>query len=159
MIHFTKTYEDIGVRSPFWQDVRALIVKCKGEVRLGQIEVVIDIPSGIEVFADPLIAKAFYNLMDNSVIHGGKTTTIRFSAEEEGGALSIVCEDDGNGIPAELRPKLFTKVMGNDHGFGLFLSKEILSITGITICEKSEPGHGAKFVMTAPASGFRVSLS
>jgi len=44
---------------------------------------------------------------------------------------------------------------GKDHGFGLFLSREILSITGITIAEMGEPGRGARFVMTIPQSGLR----
>ncbi len=46
--------------------------------RSGQIVVKNDIPVGMEVFADPLIVKVFYNLMDNAVRYGGKITTIRF---------------------------------------------------------------------------------
>jgi signal transduction histidine kinase len=38
---------------------------------------------------------------------------------------------------------------------GLFLSKEILSITGITIKESGEPGKGARFEMTVPKGAWR----
>lgn len=37
----------------------------------------------------------------------------------------------------------------------LFLSREILAITNISITEEGKSGHGARFVMTIPASGLR----
>ena len=40
-------------------------------------------------------------------------------------------------------------------GFGLFLCREILAITDITITEEGEAGKGAKFVMTLPQKGLR----
>ncbi|MGD0816894.1 MAG: ATP-binding protein [Methanomassiliicoccales archaeon] len=95
----------------------------------------------------------FLNLMQNAMRHGGKITTIRFSLEERNGVRSIVSEDDGIGIPADMKEKLFTKGIGKDHGFGLFLSREILAITSITVTEEGEPGKGAKFVMIIPCAG------
>jgi signal transduction histidine kinase len=54
-----------------------------------------------------------------------------------------------------MRSRLFTHGNGKDHGFGLFLSKEILAITGIKIEEKGSPGRGARFILTIPPSGIR----
>ena len=54
-----------------------------------------------------------------------------------------------------MKKKLFTEGFGKDHGLGLFLCREILSITGIVITEEGEPGQGAKFVMTMPQNGLR----
>jgi signal transduction histidine kinase len=54
-----------------------------------------------------------------------------------------------------MKEKLFTKGYGKGHGFGLFLSREILSITGINMTEESEVGRGAKFVISVPAGGIR----
>jgi K+-sensing histidine kinase KdpD len=42
------------------------------------------------MFANPLIVKVFYNLMDNSVRYGGKITMIRFSAIESGDDILIL---------------------------------------------------------------------
>jgi hypothetical protein len=39
---------------------------------------------------------------------------------------------------------------------GLFLSREILSITGITIRETGEPGNGARFEMLVPKMVWRI---
>ena len=44
---------------------------------------------------------------------------------------------------------------GEHTGLGLFLSREILSITGITIAETSEPGKGARFEMIVPKGAYR----
>jgi len=41
----------------------------------------------------------------------------------------------------------------------LFLSQEILSITGITITETGEPGKGARFEITVPKGGYRFTAT
>ena len=97
-----------------------------------------DIPAGTKVFADPLIIKVFYNLMDNAVRYGGKITTIRFSVQESGDGHLIICEDDGDGIPADEKERIFERGFGKNTGLGLFLAREILGITGITIRETGE---------------------
>jgi signal transduction histidine kinase len=122
---------------------------------LEKVKFVNDVLAGLEVFADSLITNVFHNLIHNALRHGGKVTAIHFSVEEVEGARAVVCEDDGVGISADIKEKLFTKDVSKDHGHGLFLSREILAITGITITEQGEPGHGAKFVMTPPEGGLR----
>ena len=101
MIQFTKEYEQIGVKAPTWQDTRTLVDTAAKGVHLGNVIVKNDLPVGAEVFVDPLVVKVFYNLMDNAVRYGGKITIIRFSAMESGDDHLIVCEDDGEGVPAE----------------------------------------------------------
>jgi signal transduction histidine kinase len=102
------------------------------------------------VFADPLIVKIFYNLMDNAVRHGGKITTIRFSVERRGDDKIIVCKDDGNGVLADEKERIFNRGFGKNTGLGLALAREILDITGITIHETGEPGKGARFEIVVP---------
>jgi PAS domain S-box-containing protein len=157
MIQFTKEYEDIGVNAPLWQNIQKIVEKCVEEVPLGPIHFTNNIPSNIELYADPLIIKVFHNLIGNAVRHAGKITTLEFSLEEKDGVHAIVCQDDGVGISAEMKEKLFSKGSGKDHGFGLFLSREILAITGITITEEGEQGRGARFVLTLPKDGFRAN--
>ncbi len=69
----------------------------------------------------------------------------------------LVCEDDGDGVPAEEKEKIFERGFGKNTGLGLSLSREILSITGITISETGEPGKGARFEMTVPKAAWRTS--
>lgn len=157
MIQFTKTYESIGVNAPVWQDIFSLVNAVAKDVALGHVKVVNDLAPGTEAYADPLIVKVFYNLMENAVHYGGKITTIRFSEEEREGAYIIVCEDDGNGVPPEEKEKIFERGYGKNTGLGLFLAREILSITGITIHEYGEPGKGARFEMMVPKLKWRLT--
>jgi signal transduction histidine kinase len=57
------------------------------------------------------------------------------------------------GISAGDKQRLF----GHHTGFGLFLSREILSITGMTITETGEPGKGARFEILVPNGGYRFT--
>jgi len=158
MIKFTKEYEKIGVNAPVWQECRTLVDTAVKETPLGKVLVKNELPAGAEVWADPLVVKVFYNLMDNAVSYGGKITTIRFFAEESADDHLIVCEDDGDGVVAGEKEKIFERGFGKNTGLGLALSREILSITGITIRETGEPGKGARFEMTVPKGACRSSI-
>jgi signal transduction histidine kinase len=157
MIRFTKEYEEIGITVPVWQDISTLVNSVIKEAPLGQVTVKNDIPAGTEVYADPLIAKVCYNLMDNAVQYGGKITTIRFAFIERDGNNVMVCEDDGVGVVAEEKEKIFDRGFGKNTGLGLALSREILDITGITIRETGEPGKGARFEMMVPNGAYRFN--
>ncbi len=157
MIRFTKEYKAIGLNAPVWQDCHTLVDIAAKQAPLGKITVKNDLPAGAEVFADPLIVKVCYNLMDNAVRYGGKITTIRFYEMERDGNQVVICEDDGGGVPVEEKEKIFERGFGKNTGLGLTLSREILDITGITICETGEPGKGARFEMTVPKGAYRVN--
>jgi signal transduction histidine kinase len=157
MIRFTKEYESIGVMAPAWQDCRALVDIATKDAPLGNITVKNDIPGGAEVFGDPLIVKVCYNLMDNAARYGGKITTIRFYALERGSNHVLICEDDGDGVVGEEKERIFERGFGKNTGMGLFLSREILDITGITIKETGEPGKGARFEMVVPKGVWRMT--
>ena len=155
-IEFTKYYQDIGVNEPKWQDAGTVIKEAAGQLSLPSIELQIGI-SNVEIFADPLIVKVFFNLMENSLRHGERVTQISFSSAKSVEGLVITYRDNGAGISAEDKKKLFQRGFGKHTGLGLFLSREILAITGITITENGEPGKGVQFDMTVPYGAFRSS--
>ncbi|MFA5236769.1 MAG: PAS domain-containing sensor histidine kinase, partial [Methanoregula sp.] len=155
-IQFTKEYEEIGVAAPLWQDVRELVETAAQQAPLGPVTVNNRIPDGTEVFADPLISRVFYNLMDNAARYGGKITAIRVCLEERCEWYCIICEDDGAGVPADEKEKIFSRGFGRNTGLGLFLSREILSITGITITENGIFGNGARFEIMVPPGAYRA---
>ncbi|NLD56887.1 MAG: ATP-binding protein, partial [Methanomicrobiales archaeon] len=75
-----------------------------------------------------------------------------------GDDLQIIIEDNGVGVPKEEKEKIFRREYFKNTGFGLFLSREILAITDLTIREEGTLGSGARFVITVPRSGYRNSL-
>ncbi|MDO9035314.1 MAG: PAS domain-containing sensor histidine kinase [Methanoregula sp.] len=156
MIRFTKEYEKIGANAPFWQDCRKLVDTAAKQASFGQVVLKNDLPDGFEVFADPLMVKVCYNMMDNAVRYGGKITTLRFSALEREGDHIVVCEDDGEGVVANEKEMIFKRGFGKNTGLGLTLAREILDITGITIRETGEPGKGARFEMRVPEGAYRL---
>ncbi|MDO9323866.1 MAG: ATP-binding protein, partial [Methanoregula sp.] len=126
------------------------------QLPMGDIRVDAGDPA-LEVFADPLLERVFYNLIDYALRFGGnRMTTLRISSHVSGNELVIVFEDDGAGITIQDKTHLFEKGFGKNTGLGLFLSREILGITGITITENSEPKKGARFEITVPMGAFRA---
>jgi signal transduction histidine kinase len=69
----------------------------------------------------------------------------------------IICEDDGNGVAAVNKSKIFERGYGEHTGFGLFLSREILGITGFSIEETGIPGKGARFEIFIPEGSFKIA--
>jgi len=155
-IEFTKFYQDIGVNAPKWQDVSEIVHDAEKQFDVLAIAVKVSI-SGFEIFADPLIEKVFFNLVENSLRHGERVTQVEFSVRISGDTGVILYRDNGVGIPAEDKQKLFQKGFGKHTGLGLFLSREILAITGITITENGEPGAGVQFEIVVPKDGYRFT--
>ena len=87
------------------------------------------------------------------------------SLRESGRGLLITVEDNGVGISAEDKKRLFERGFGHNTGLGLFLSREILAITGITITRPVNPvrGRGSRSlyrtVHTGPDDGPDPELS
>jgi len=154
-ISFTKYYEDMGVNQPEWQDVASSIRQALDGLSIGTLHVEIGFDN-LEMYADPLLEKVFYNLIDNTLRYGGPgVTTFRVTADTRDGSLELFFEDDGVGIAAGDKQVIFDKGFGKNTGLGLFLSREILSLTDAAIMENGEPGQGARFVIRVPAGAWR----
>lgn len=154
-IAFTREYQQLGTEAPAWQGLGTVVPVVQKQLDLGMIRLE-NLVGSWEILADPMLGKVFFNLCDNAVKYGGKNLTeIRISARQVGNELAIVVEDDGFGIASEDRYHLFERGYGKHTGLGLFLSREILAITGITIRETSESGQGARFEIRVPAGKFR----
>lgn len=157
-ISFTRDYEDLGVRAPTWQNVDALVRIAMTSLPMRDVRMSVD-RNDLEVKADALFGKVFYNLLENALRYGGSKMSeihIFFSAGPAG-TLILTFEDNGEGIGTGEKAHIFSKGFGKNTGLGLFLSQEILSITGIAITETGTPGNGARFEMTVPAGCYRYS--
>jgi signal transduction histidine kinase len=154
-ITFTKDYQEIGTQAPAWHAVAPMVKQAAEQLDLQGVE--IDVHLGkTEIFSDSMIKKVFYNLIDNALRHGDHVTRIVFSSRETADGLLIVCEDTGIGIPPQDKTQIFNKGFGRDSGLGLFLIREILSITGISIRETGDYGNGARFEMLIPKGDYRL---
>ena len=149
-IEFTRAYQELGERAPTWQRIRDLVRSAEPK----NIPVTCTCDS-VEMYADPMLAKVFFNLFDNAVRHGEHVTAITVRCETGGNELVVFIEDNGIGIPLDEKSRLFQKGYGKNTGFGLFLAREILAITGISINETGIHGKGARFEITVPKGTYR----
>jgi signal transduction histidine kinase len=157
-IDFTKLYQDLGVVAPVWHDVSDTFFKACTHIDIKKIRFESD-ADGVEIFADPLLERVFYNIVANAVEHGSRVSVVRLSSLEVPDGLLIRLDDDGIGIPSYDKESIFQRGYGKNTGLGLFLSREILSITNITIKESGEFQHGARFEMFVPKGVYRFSSS
>ena len=109
----------------------------------------------LDIYADPMIEKVFYNLFDNAVRYGEGVSRIGITWSYANDDLLLIFEDDGIGIPDDEKELIFQRGYGKNTGLGLFLTREILSITGMTICETGEYRKGARFEIRVSNGNFR----
>jgi len=107
----------------------------------------------LAVMADSLLARLFYNLLENTLRYGENFTCVKLSFDKDESQLRLFYEDDGVGIPESNKPRLFEKGFSTANrgaGLGLFLIKRIVEVYGWAIAENGEPGKGARFVIIIP---------
>jgi len=154
-IEFTRTYQELGSKKPSWIKVRDVIRMSYAGLTEPRLPVNIDVDD-LEVYADPMLEKVFFNIMENSQRHAeAHELNILFQRNGEEG--EVIISDDGKGIPENEKEFIFKRGYGKNTGFGLYLSREILDITGIKIIENGKEGEGARFVITIPHKKFKVT--
>ena len=149
-IDFSKNYQDIGTKSPKWLNFSNMIIFAHNPALH-----IIDETGTLLIFADPLFENVLYNLIDNTIRHGETATEVHVTVVTEKDQIRIIWTDNGVGVPEDKKEMIFQKGYGKNTGFGLFLIREILAITGMIIQETGEPGKGARFEITVPNGKWR----
>lgn len=157
-ILFTRDYQNLGVTTPVWQSLKTIIEETIIRVLPKEIRFVQE-NTAYDIYADAMLGRVFSNLVDNSLRHGGTITEIRVTTREENDTLCISYADDGKGIDDSIKDQVFNRGFGSHTGYGLFLIREILSITHITIQEIGTAGKGVVFEMHIPSGFYKLHQS
>jgi PAS domain S-box-containing protein len=154
-ITFTRDYENMGMTSPEWQRVDSVVQRASATILPENIR--LDPGTGdLEIYADIMLERVFYNLIDNAVRYAGPgLSCIGVSFHPEGDTGVIVVTDDGRGIPPDKKEMVFKRGIGRHTGYGLFLVREILSLTQIKIRETGTFTKGARFEISVPPGKWR----
>lgn len=112
----------------------------------------------LPVRADPaLLREALANLVHNAIQYSPRGSRITLSATRSGNHARLVVEDDGPGIPAEEREKVFARFyrrVGNTEpgsGLGLAISREMAARFGGTVeLAEGAQGTGVRAVLRLP---------
>ena len=113
-IIFTRDYQNVGAEPPRWIPVKDTLATILKTVDRGSIKITVD-TGDLEIYADPLIEKVFFNLIDNSLRHGEHVTQIQISCKQNGKDLLLTYRDDGVGIPDDEKEKIFTRGFGKKY--------------------------------------------
>ena len=112
------------------------------------------------MWVDPdKFAQVVGNLVENALRHGAGTVHVTVGPDGNDGA-EIVVVDEGDGIAAEARSRIFTKFWRGGSarggtGLGLYIAKGIVEAHGGRIWVESTPGQGATFSFSLPIAGAR----
>jgi PAS domain S-box-containing protein len=155
-IEFTGDYKNMGLEKADWQNVKDSLRQSCENVDLKGVSLDI-FTNNLEIFADPWLKKVFYNLIDNTLRYAERVTKITVSFRESVEGLDLLFEDNGIGIPFDEKEKIFERGYGKNIGYGLFMAREILAITELTIRETGKPGEGARYEIQVPKRYYRIT--
>ena len=106
------------------------------------------------------LERAVSNVIDNAVRHA--SAAVRVGVHADGDTVSVVVEDDGDGIPVADRERIFERFARADAarsaddggaGLGLSIARDIVEGHGGTIVVDADYSCGARVVITLPAAG------
>jgi signal transduction histidine kinase len=111
------------------------------------------------------LAQILRNLLANAITHSPRGGAVRLAARRDGERLEIAVSDDGPGIAPEHRERIFDRFYRVDPsrsratggaGLGLAIVRQLARAQGGDARAESEPGRGARFIVTLPAGESRV---
>ncbi len=124
-----------------------------------QLMLINNVPASLpDVWADAdLLERVLKNLLDNSIKYTPAGGTIRATAETANGSLFVTLADTGDGIPVNLRTRIFEQFVTGPHhasgsGLGLTFCKMALTVHGQDIWLDHDYDMGASFTFSLSAA-------
>jgi signal transduction histidine kinase len=108
------------------------------------------------------LAQVLRNLTDNAARHATSTVRLRVTSDPSVGAAVVEVSDDGPGVPAADRVRIFERFVRLDDsrqrasggtGLGLAIVREVVAAHGGTVTVTEAAGGGAVFVVRLPLGG------
>jgi len=108
----------------------------------------------------PWLEEVWANYLSNALKYGGRPPRLELGAERTAdGQVRFWVQDNGPGLTAEQRDKLFTpftrlhQVRATGQGLGLSIVRRIMEKLSGSAWVESEPGQGSRFGFTLKAAG------
>jgi len=125
-----------------------------------KITVAADLPPSCEASVDATrMRQAFGNLLDNALKYTPEGGAVTITASRENGSAVVRFRDNGMGIPATERGRIWDRLYRGDKsrsqrglGLGLSVVKAVVEAHGGAASVTSEPGQGSEFTVSLPAA-------
>ena len=111
----------------------------------------IESPEAAHALAGPLLDRVFRNLFENAAEHNEEDVRLTVSVESDDDWVSVRVRDDGSGIPDAERGGLFEPPSSGDHGYGLYLTENLVTLYGGTLDLVETGPEGTTFLVRLPA--------
>ena len=111
------------------------------------------------VLVGEMLSRVFRNLIENAIEHNQGRVSVTLSVEEIGQWVEVSVRDDGSGIPPAKRDRLFEPPESGDHGYGLFLTKNLVQVYGGDIELVETGADGTVFLVRLATPEHSVSES
>lgn len=103
------------------------------------------------------VTQVLTNLVENAVRHGSGTVRIHVGRWVDDPAyVAVTVTDEGEGIPADLRKRVFTKFWtasrGGGSGLGLYIVAGLVKAHGGVVTVDDRPGGGARVTTAWPVA-------
>jgi signal transduction histidine kinase len=133
---------------------RQVADRLRGRAELHGVAIAVDAPAPVVAEADPnQVQQVLYNLIFNALDAQPGGGRVRVGVRAEGPAVVIAVEDEGHGLPADLRDTMFDPFVSSKEsglGLGLSICRRIVDGHGGSITAADRPGGGAAFVVRLP---------
>jgi len=158
----TLELENVDVTETIAQAAAGLYDRLAG----GKLELKVEIaPQTGRLRADSRrLRQVLFNLISNAIGFSSPGQTITVSATRSGNDVRITVSDEGRGIPAEVKEKVFDRFeshsLGSSHrgvGLGLSIVRSIVELHGGRVELDSAPGRGTRVTALFPAEGIPMS--
>lgn len=125
------------------------------------ISILVDVSPCILPGNEKLLHRAIFNLLENAVKYSPTGSTVHISGRKTGGCFRLEVADQGPGIPAEFRHRIFEPFFRVDTarsrqqggtGLGLALVKAIAEAHGAAVYVEGGPACGSRFVLELPCT-------
>jgi signal transduction histidine kinase len=135
--------------------VRSAVEACRGQALDKGLAVEERLDGAAETPCSPRLERVLQNLLQNAIRHSDGRVVLE--AHRDGGGLTIAVEDDGEGIPAGARDRVFEPFWRGDparstpgSGLGLTLARRIVETLGGSITVEDGVPRGTRFRVVLP---------
>jgi signal transduction histidine kinase len=136
--------------SALFDDLRLLV---EARAQRSGVTIEVDETDSVVHVSREALAQALLNLLLNAIAHAPADTTVRLAAARNGSAHIVTVSDEGPGVPADERERIFEPFnTRGGTGLGLTVVKRLADEQGWTIRVEDAPGGGARFSLILPAA-------
>jgi signal transduction histidine kinase len=142
--------------------LKAATIGVREKLKKEQLQLDVDIDGDLDsMTADgQRVTQVLYNLLQNAIGFSDPGSEIRLRVSEQGPMVAFTVEDDGCGIPEQIRDTVFdrfeSRSQGSKHrgvGLGLSIVKSIVDLHGGEVELLSKEGVGTKITVRFPKGG------